>query len=99
MSNPTRVHEWLARTARELPEKPAIISGGRIVTYRELDRQSDCLADALTSLGMAPHDRVVIFLDNSVETVISLYGTLKAGGVFVILNAAAKPDKLACILA
>jgi len=98
MSDPTLVHEWLVCTARDRPEKPAVISAGRTLPYQELDWRSDCLADALTSSGLAPHDRVVIFLDNSIETVISLYGTLKAGGVFVILNASVKSGKLAYIL-
>jgi long-chain acyl-CoA synthetase len=41
---------------------------------------------------------VVIFLDNSVEAVIALYGTLMAGGVFIIPDSSMKSKKLAYIL-
>jgi len=43
-------------------------------------------------------DRVVIFGDNSWEIVAALYGTLKAGGVFVVLNGGMKAPKLKYIL-
>jgi amino acid adenylation domain-containing protein len=49
-------------------------------------------------MGVKRGDRVVIFLDNSAETVISLYGVLKAGGVFVIVSSTIKGRKLAYIL-
>lgn len=43
-------------------------------------------------------DRVVVFLDNEAEAVISMIGILMAGGAFVILNGAMKSGKLAYIL-
>jgi len=92
------VHEWLTHTAKEMPDKVAVICARETITYRQLDQKSDCLANALISLGLAPHDRVIIFLDNSIETVISLYGVLKAGGVFVVINPSVKSDKLTYIL-
>ncbi len=95
---PTRVHEWLTRTAGRLPDKTALICGENVCTYGRLDLLSDKLAAALTGCRFKPQDRVVVFLDNSIETVISLYGVLKAGGVFVIINTAVKPEKLAYIL-
>jgi long-chain acyl-CoA synthetase len=92
------VHEWLIHTAQQVPDKPAIICAERTMTYRQLDTDSDRLADALLEQGLSPQDRVVIFLDNSIETVVSLYGVIKAGGVFVILNTSIKSDKLAYTL-
>ena len=44
-------------------------------------------------------DRVVIQLENSVEAVVALFGTLKAGGVFVLVNPTVKAAKLGYILA
>ena len=41
---------------------------------------------------------MVIFLDSYIESVVSLYGILKAGGVFVMLNGSLKSKKLAYIL-
>jgi len=48
--------------------------------------------------GVHRQDRVAVLLDNSAETVISLYGILKAGGVFIILASSLKGAKLRYIL-
>src|SRR4029077_18720151 len=62
----------------------------RIVTFREIDEQSDRLAAALARRGVRPGDRVTIFMPNSVEFVIAFYATLKAGGVVNPINAQSK---------
>jgi amino acid adenylation domain-containing protein len=56
------------------------------------------LAFALIDRGIRRGDRVVIFLENSVESVISLFGVLKAGAVFVMLHSGMKAGKLNFIL-
>src|SRR3990170_1240368 len=43
-------------------------------------------------------DRVVLFLDNSAEAVVSIFAVLKAGAVFSPVNPSTKADKLAFIL-
>jgi acyl-CoA synthetase (AMP-forming)/AMP-acid ligase II len=82
--DPVLVHEWLRRSARRVPRKEAIICGQERWSYRKLDAYSDRFAEALLDLGICRQDRVVILTGNGLETVVSLYGTLKAGGVFVI---------------
>ncbi|MBN1508846.1 MAG: AMP-binding protein [Sedimentisphaerales bacterium] len=97
--DPVLVHEWLRRSARRVPEKDAIICGSQRWSYRRLDACSDHFAEALVGLGMCRQDRVAILTGNRPETVVSLYGTLKAGGVFVILDGNTKAQRLAYILA
>ena len=84
--DPTLVHEWLSRSARRFPDKEALICGQQRWTYKALDQHANHLAAALLDVGLQRQDRVLVFLDNCSETVISLYGILKAGGVFVVLN-------------
>jgi amino acid adenylation domain-containing protein len=98
MFDSTLVHEWLISTAQKVPDKPAVICAERTITYHQLDTDSDRLANTLLEQGLSPQDRVVIFMDNSIETIVSLYGVLKAGGAFVILNTSLKADKLAYTL-
>src|SRR4030066_1501435 len=98
MFSPTLVHEYLSLSARRFPDKVAVISGEERLPYEVLDRSVDLLASALDRAGGRRHDRVVALLDNSPESVISLYGILKAGGTFVILNSAMKAMKLSYIL-
>ena len=96
--DPILVHEWLRRSARRFPDKEALICGQQRWTYKTLDEHTDHLAAALLAQGLNRGDRVVILFDNSAETVISLYGTLKAGGTFVVLASSLKGPKLKYIL-
>jgi len=96
--DPTLVHDWLRRSVRRFPDKVALVCGQERWTYRQLDQHTDHLAAALLNIGLRHQDRVAILLDNSAETVISLYGTLKAGGLFVILASSSKGAKLRYIL-
>ncbi len=92
------VDSFLEATARRLPDKVGLVAGARRLTYGELDSAGNALAVAFRSLGLARGDRVVIHLENSVEGVVSIFGTLKADGVFVLINPTVKPEKLAYVL-
>jgi len=96
--DPTLVHDWLRRSAIRFPDKEALICGHERWTYSQLDRYSSQLAFALIDAGLKRHDRAVVLLDNSSEAVVALYGILKAGGAFVILEASLKAPKLTYIL-
>jgi len=96
--DPTLVHEWLRRSARRLGDRTALVCGKQRWTYKALDRYTDHLAATLLDKGVKRQDRIAVLLDNSAETVISLYGILKAGGVFIILAGSLKGQKLRYIL-
>ncbi len=96
--DPILVHEWLRRSARRVPQKEAVICGQERWSYKRLDAYSDRFAEALLDLGVCRHDRVVLLTGNGIETVVSLYGTLKAGGVFIICEANTKARRLSYIL-
>jgi amino acid adenylation domain-containing protein len=68
------------------------------LTYAQIDARANCLANALIDQGVQRGDRVAIYLPNSVETVIALFGILKAGAAFVVVNPTTKQDKLVYIL-
>ena len=74
------------------------MSGGRRLSYGELDVQSDRLAAALSSRGVRRGDRIVVFMENCWEAVIGIFAALKAGAVFCPVNASTKPEKLAYLL-
>lgn len=93
-----QVEEFLETSAARLPDKVALVAGDRRVTYRELNERANALAHSLVRMGVRRGDRVVVCLDNSVEAVISIFGILKAGGVFVVLTPTAKTEKLLYVL-
>jgi len=92
------VQEFLEQSARRFPGKTAIIAGSERLTWQEIDDRANRLAHALRDSGVASGDRVVVVLDNSPETVISIFGILKADAVFSIVNPTIKEDKLSYIL-
>ena len=96
--DPTLVHDWLSRSAERFGEKEAIIFGRQRWTYKALDAHTRHLATALLKAGLKRQDRVVVLLGNTPETVISIYGILKAGGTFVNLEGSVKAPKLSYIL-
>lgn len=91
------VNNFLENSAARLPDKVALICDDKRFTYSQIDQQADQLASALINLGIKRQDRVVIFMDNSAESVISLFGILKAGAIFIMVNATMKAKKLGYI--
>lgn len=93
-----RVETFLRQSAKRFPAKIALCAGGRSFTYAELDALSDGLAADLRARGVQRGDRVVLFMDNAWETVVSIFAVLKAGCVFCPVNPTTKAAKLAFIL-
>ncbi len=89
-----RLHESVKRFAG----KTAAVAGGVRRSYAELDAVSDRLAAGLLNAGVAPHDRVVLLLENGIEALISFFAIWKAGAVACPLYPSIKAEKLAGIL-
>jgi amino acid adenylation domain-containing protein len=96
--DPVLVHEWLSRSARRHPDKEALVCGEERWTYAALDRHSSLLAHSLVNMGVARHDCVAVFMESSPQAIVAIYGILKAGAVFVLLNAAVRAPKLRYVL-
>jgi long-chain acyl-CoA synthetase len=92
------VNEFLENSAKLYPDKTALVCQNKRVSYSEIDEMANKLANALIEKGLKRQDRVAIYLDNSIETVVSIFGILKADAVFVVLNQTTKTDKLEFIL-
>jgi len=92
------VQEFLQLSAARLPNKAALICKEQRLTYAQIEGMANRLAQALQLHGVQRGDRVGIYLENSAEAVVSIFGVLKAGGVFVVINRSMKPEKLTYIL-
>ncbi|MEV9499744.1 aldolase/citrate lyase family protein [Aliarcobacter butzleri] len=53
------------------------------ITYKELAKKSDQVANFFTGIGLEPRDRVLVCLKNSLAYPISFFGTMKAGIIAV----------------
>lgn len=88
------LHTFLENSARDFPNHTAVLFKGHRLTYRELNEATDRLAAALAALGVKKGDRVVIFMPNSAQFVISYYAILKAGGIVVATNPLYSPREM-----
>lgn len=77
----------LARNARKYPTAEAVICHGRRVTYRDLDEQVTRLSHALLERGVQQGDKVIIFMPNVVEFVVSYFAIQRIGAIVVPVNA------------
>jgi amino acid adenylation domain-containing protein len=93
-----QLQDFLSLSARRLPEKVALVCNQQRVTYREVDESSNALAHALVRAGVGRGDRVVVFADNTLETVVAFWAILKANAVVSIVNPLTKADKLTYLL-
>lgn len=92
------VQNFLEDSARRYPNKLAVVCRDHRLTYAQLEDAANDWASRLQRAGVSRGDRVAIYLPNSVEAIIGIFGILKAGGVFVAVNRAAKLEKLGFIL-
>jgi amino acid adenylation domain-containing protein len=92
------LHDYLAESAARLPDKIALVAQGQRYTYAEIDGRANALANTLVAKGVARGDRVVMFGDNVVETVVSFWAALKANAVISVVNPLTKSDKLEYLL-
>jgi enterobactin synthetase component F len=76
---PLRFEDQAART----PDAVAVVCEGRVATYRDLDRQANRIARRLLREGIAPDDRVGVYLDRGPEIIAAVLGILKAGAGYV----------------
>ncbi|MBI2830402.1 MAG: long-chain fatty acid--CoA ligase [Chloroflexi bacterium] len=84
----------LSIIASKFPEKVAITSGEKQITYAELDRATDKLAAYLSEHGLKKGDCTALYLPNSLEFVIGYYSILKAGGTIASVNPLCREEEL-----
>lgn len=95
---PRLVQHTLVNTATLHPQRPAVVTARGQLDYGELLHRARCLAATLRRQGVRPGDAVVLFMENDLAGCLSIYASLFAGAVFVVVNPQTRPDKLAFII-
>jgi long-chain acyl-CoA synthetase len=89
MNYPERpLHEILATTAVDIPDRPATAFLGATLTFGEVKVRADRLAAALARLGIVKGDRVGIMLPNCPQYVVGAFAILRLGAIIVNINPA-----------
>jgi len=92
------LHHLLSDSAKNYPDKPAVVFGNETTTYQELDDITTKLALSLIDAGIKRRDRVGIYLNKSISSVIAINAVLKAGGIYVPLDPNAPLSRLGYII-
>ena len=93
------LQDSLSESARAFGKKPAVVDETETVTYGELHDGALRFARLLQDSGLERGERVALFLDNTAACATAIFGTLLAGGVFMVVNPQTKAGKLAFVLA
>ena len=67
--------------------RPSLVLGERCFTHADIETRSNRMAQALIASGLQPGERLAVLLENSVESVDSVFGAEKAALTYVALNA------------
>ncbi len=95
MHSPAQI---LPQQAARHGDKTALITATRSLSYAELDRLSNAVANALLQRGLQAGQTVSLFSQNRWEWIVSYHGVLKAGGVVNPVNVMLTPRELAYVL-
>ncbi|OOQ43880.1 non-ribosomal peptide synthetase [Pseudomonas fluorescens] len=93
------LQELFSEQARLHPQRIALSVNGQRLSYAELDARSNQVANALRGQGVTPDEIVAVYGQRSVEMVIALLGTLKAGAAYLPLDPNYPIERLAFMLA
>jgi fatty-acyl-CoA synthase len=91
--------QMLLDSARPRPDHAALVGGndaGTIsrITYQELVDRATRLSVGLAKIGVKRGDRVVLWMTNSIEWVVSAFATLRLGAMLVPVNTFLKPEEI-----
>jgi amino acid adenylation domain-containing protein len=92
------LHQLIEQQVKCTPDRVALVFEQHRLTYRELDRRANRLAQQLKSLGAGPEALVGLFVERSLEMVLAILGVLKAGAAYVPMDTAYPQERLAFML-
>ena len=80
------VPDLIAQNGRWLTDRPALVEGAVTLTWGEFAAATARVVNGLAALGVRPRERVAVLMDCRLETVLTLFGIIRAGAVAVPLN-------------
>ncbi|HEU4326188.1 MAG TPA: amino acid adenylation domain-containing protein [Roseiflexaceae bacterium] len=93
------LHRLFEQQVSRRPSDTAVVDGERRISYAELDRRANQLAQFLQELGVGPDRLVGLHVERSLDLLVGILGILKAGGAYLPLDPAYPRERRAFMLA
>jgi amino acid adenylation domain-containing protein len=92
------LHQLIAEQAQATPQHPAVVFKDSVLSYHELNKQANQLANYLRDQGVQVGDTVAVAVERSPELIIVLLATMKCGAAYVPLDPMFPHERLAFML-
>ena len=92
------LHDLIAVQAMQRPDHTALVYKAEQLSYGSAWHKTKSLAAGLSSVGLARHERLAVYLEKRLETVLAFFAASAAGGVFVPVNPVLRPAQVARLL-
>ena len=80
------IHKRFEKQAIESPDNIALVASDATLTYGQLDKKANVIANALIDKGVEPRSNVLVMLSRNSDLIASILGILKAGCAFIPID-------------
>ena len=91
----TTIPAQFEQTLSVAPDKGAVFSGSKSLTFRQLHAEAAAAAQALAQLGVGPGDRVGVCMQKTLDQVVALLGVLWANAILVPIHPVLRAEQIA----
>lgn len=92
------VHSLITETEEKVPDYMALKYGDKTLSYADLRKELGAFSSGLMAAGLGRSERVAIYAEKRFETVVAMFGTSMAGGVYVPINPLLKTEQVMHIM-
>lgn len=93
------IPQMFYEAVEQFPDRWAISMDGKRMTYAQLNKKSNQVAHMLMQHGSEKGQFIAVFMERSIETVISILAVLKTGGVYIPIHPEYPEERIRYILA
>ncbi|MDT2660513.1 amino acid adenylation domain-containing protein [Enterococcus hulanensis] len=86
------------KSVSKFPEKTAVTLNNQKMTYQELDIVSSKVANYLLSENYECNKRIALFMDRSLEMIVSILGVLKSGASYIPIDTSYPTERIEYII-
>jgi pyochelin synthetase len=92
------IQDLFLEQATRTPERPAVISSVRTLSYADLLFLARALGRRLRALGVRPNTLVAVVMEKGWEQIVAVLGILEAGAAYLPIDSCIPPERLSYLL-